>query len=467
MTSRQIYDAIIIGSGVSGSYVAQELTNAGWNCLMLEAGKNFNRKTYPRNEIDANAQLYWNGGLEIDTKAQLAMLRPKVVGGGTIVNQALMDRFYPDVLADWNRETGISYFQSTEMKHWYDEAEKNVSIQKVPEKYWNRNSRIFKEGCEKCGFQWGILRRAQKDCFYEDRNDCIECLHGCRLDSKQSTPVTSLKRALEQGLELWSEFEVQNIEKDGELVKVTGSRVNQEPQTIVCKKIVMAAGSMGNVKILLSSTIGQHLPHLGRNFFTHPQNMMLARYKEPVHAHVGPFQTVRSEDERFKQQGFKLENVFAPPASFAMLFPGYGAVHQDAVGRIGHFACIEVAIRDTNPGRIQLGRRGKLRIEKSLNSEDKLRLSQGMEAISKIYNATGAEDIIPSEFLIGLHLIGGCAIGSNSKTSVVDPDFHLHGHKNIYVADSSIFPSAPGINPSLTIMALSLKASRQMIEEAA
>jgi choline dehydrogenase-like flavoprotein len=62
----------------------------------------------------------------------------------------------------------------------------------------------------------------------------------------------------------------------------------------------------------------------------------------------------------------------------------------------------------------------------------------------------------------GLHLMGGCTMGIDPKTSVVSPEFNVHGMKNLYICDSSIFPNAPGINPSLTIMALANKLSTEL-----
>src|SRR6185503_7874719 len=82
------YDAVIVGAGVSGSFIAHALTKAGMKCVVLEAGKDFQRDTYPRKEIDANAQLYWGGGIELTRDAGIGLLRPKAVGGGSIVNQA-------------------------------------------------------------------------------------------------------------------------------------------------------------------------------------------------------------------------------------------------------------------------------------------------------------------------------------------------------------------------------------------
>ena len=62
MTMTSKYDAIIVGGGVSGSFIAHELTKSGMKCLMLEAGRHFSRDTYPRTELDSNGQLYWGGG---------------------------------------------------------------------------------------------------------------------------------------------------------------------------------------------------------------------------------------------------------------------------------------------------------------------------------------------------------------------------------------------------------------------
>jgi choline dehydrogenase-like flavoprotein len=61
--------------------------------------------------------------------------------------------------------------------------------------------------------------------------------------------------------------------------------------------------------------------------------------------------------------------------------------------------------------------------------------------------------------------MGGCSIGMDSNTAVVDQDFRMYENQDIYVTDSSLFPNAPGINPSFTIMALSIKASECIKKE--
>ena len=100
----EFHDTLIIGAGVSGSWIADQLTQKGMRVLMVEAGKHFSAKTYPRRELDANSLLYWSGGIELNHDASIGILRPKVVGGGSIVNQALLDRFDEAAFAPWKKQ---------------------------------------------------------------------------------------------------------------------------------------------------------------------------------------------------------------------------------------------------------------------------------------------------------------------------------------------------------------------------
>ena len=205
------YDVVIVGGGVSGSFIADELVRAGLSCVMLEAGAQLARETYPRAEVDANSRLYWGGGIERNRDATIGFLRPKVVGGGSIVNQALMDRFDDLAFDAWREASGVAFLTRSTLDPWYDRVRERISIRTVPETYRNGNAEIFREGFERNGYRWATLERAERDCRFQDGNCCIECLWGCRIDSKQSTPVTVLKRALEAGLTLVPEFEAERV----------------------------------------------------------------------------------------------------------------------------------------------------------------------------------------------------------------------------------------------------------------
>jgi choline dehydrogenase-like flavoprotein len=62
------------------------------------------------------------------------------------------------------------------------------------------------------------------------------------------------------------------------------------------------------------------------------------------------------------------------------------------------------------------------------------------------------------------HEIGGCRMGSDRRTSVLDASCRAHDVPNLYVADASVFPNASEKNPTLTIMALALRTAETIAE---
>jgi choline dehydrogenase-like flavoprotein len=462
-SQENMYDVIFIGAGISGPFIAHELCKAGINCLMLEAGKQYARRNYPRNDLDGASQLYWSGGLELGQDCKIAFLRPKVVGGGSVVNQALLERFDDDALDAWRSQSKVDFFTNAKMAKWYDKAESELVIQTVPQEFWNESAHIFRQGFEKLGYRYSPLRRACKQCHFEQGNCCIECLNGCRIGSKQSTPETVLKKALDLGLTLHPEVEATHIHAASDLVVVNGVAGGKEEVRFQGRHLVLAGGAIGNSRLLLNSGFDRQLPAVGRNFYCHPQYMNFGIYEKEVRAHTGAFGSVKSDDPGFRKSGFKLENVYAGPAGIAMLLGQYGRRLQQYMQRLSHFAGIEISVRDTAPGRITVNRKGAAVIHKKRNREDIARYKRGRKAVDEIFRATGATEIIHGAFSIALHLMGGCVMGMDSATSVVDSEFRLHGYSNIFAADSSIFPNAPGINPSLTIMALSKKAAEDIL----
>jgi choline dehydrogenase-like flavoprotein len=395
----------------------------------------------------------------------LGFLRAKVLGGTSIVNQALLDRFDDDAWDDWRARSGVPYFTRDAMEADYRACEEGLCISKVPEEFRNRNSRIFTRAFDESGYGWKALDRAQRDCKLEKGTDCIRCLGGCPRDSKQSALVTTIQWGREKGLEVRSEFEARSIEHFEDSVRVHGVRRGVKIQ-VDARRAVLAAGAFGNSALLLNSGFGARLPALGTAFTCHPQFMTYALFEEPVDAHKGAFQAVKSEDPKLRKAGFKLENVYAPPISTAMLLPGYGRSHQEMMKKYRYYSSMEVALRDEPSGRIRVGKNGKLLVDKSLTDVDRAKARSGLELVRELFTKTEAKKIIPCEQSFGLHLMGGCPIGTDGARSVVNPDFQVHGLKNFYAADSSIFPAAPGINPSFTIMALSRRAARGMVKNA-
>jgi choline dehydrogenase-like flavoprotein len=129
-----MYDFIVIGSGSAGGILSRQLNRSGARTVLLEAGKFYRKNNFPKSEIAFSAQLFWGGGIEFDSQARTAFLRAKCVGGTTIVNQCLMDRFDDDAVSDWKQRSGVGFFNMDEMTSLYDKAEGHLSLNTFAER---------------------------------------------------------------------------------------------------------------------------------------------------------------------------------------------------------------------------------------------------------------------------------------------------------------------------------------------
>jgi len=458
-----MYDAIVVGSGAAGGVLAYHLQKAGAKILLLEAGKDFRADTFPKREADWSPELFYGGGIEFDEKTTMGFLRARCLGGTTIVNQALLDRFDDVAFSDWKADSGVEWFDNDTLSPHYDSVEEKLEFTYIKEEHRNRSAQLFIKGMEDTGYEWGALRRGQGDCATDQGQDCIDCLGGCKRDSKQSTLVGYIQKAEPLGLEIRCEFTVERFEDNGDTVKVYGRHKGQE-EVFETKKLVLSAGSFGTTHLLLKNGLKSKLPALGTKFTTHPQFLMFGVFDEIIDAHKGAFQSVKSDDPRFRPRGFKLENVYALPIAISQLSPSIGVDFHRYMKKYRHIACVEVAVRDEAVGTMALNKKGRLTIQKEMTDQDRKRSQDGLSIIREVLDAAGAKEVIEGDLHFGLHLMGGSIMGVNGDTSVVDPEFNIHGMKNVMVCDASLFPNAPGINPSLTIMAMAHRLAMQLCD---
>lgn len=459
-----MHDFAIVGSGVSGGRIALELTEGGAKCILLEAGKAFDRKSFPPNEMAASTQMFWGGGIEISKDARFGFLRGKCLGGTSVVNQADLDRFDDFAWDHWRDRSGVPFLNARDMDPLYDELDRKVASGPIPPQYYNRNAKLFTAAFEKRGYHWQPITRSQTDCKLDQGSDCIVCLGGCPRDAKQSTLVSCIPAARAKGLSVETEFEAEQIIVGAAGVTIHGSQRGNRRE-VKAAKVVLAAGAFGNTALLQKSKeIAKRLPALGSSFCCHPQYMTFGYFSEPIDAHKGALQSVQAHDEKLRKAGLKLENVFAGPIATAMLLPGIRAEHHRLMRKLRYYSCIEVAVMDDPTGRITIDKTGKIIPDKRLTDADRAKIARGLEIAVDLHHAVNAEKILRCDQGFGLHLMGGCPLGVDPSRSVVGPDFRVHGHPNLFAADSSVFPMAPGINPSFTVMALSLRACKEMLK---
>lgn len=462
MADVSAYDYIIVGSGTSGAIAACLLQEAGAKCLLLESGRHFKTEEFPLPESEYTPQMYWGGGAEFNTNADLAFLRGKCVGGGSVINGALMDRFDDVALNDFKNDSGVDFFTEAALDAHYTFAEENIGLQTIPDEHRNNNAKLFIKAMDNCGHTWKPLRRCQTDCATDQGNDCISCLGGCHRRSKQTMMDTYVPRAERAGLEVRDFVHIDTVEHAADGVTLHGTEKGAKT-TFRAPKVILAMGAFGTTQVLLNSNFKSKFAALGSRFAMHPQFMNFAIFDEPIDSHKGVLQGVKSLDPEFRKKGFKLENVFAPPVAIAVLLQKTGMDLQNFMMKYRNLACIEVAVRDENLGTLSVKRNGRLQIHKRMSDQDTRRRDDGMRTVHEMFASLQPREIVHCPWGFGLHLMGGCRIGTDGADAVVCPTFQLHDHPNLYVGDSSIFPNAPGINPALTIMALTHRMTQGIL----
>lgn len=191
--------------------------------------------------------------------------------------------------------------------------------------------------------------------------------------------------------------------------------------------------------------------------------------------------------------GKLLESWFHYPGSLAAGIPGWLEKHARVMRQYERMASCGVVVPSSNRGQvIPFGISGH-RLSLSLSDEEFERIKEGVLEIASAYFRAGATEVFPStshamsirknspqdatafrqrvcsQADIGLataHPQGGNALGSAPKTSVVGPDFRVHGYENLFVADASLFPAGCDRNPQMTVMALAHLAANKLIEAA-
>jgi choline dehydrogenase-like flavoprotein len=227
-----------------------------------------------------------------------------------------------------------------------------------------------------------------------------------------------------------------------------------------------------------------------------------------VDAWVGPLQAARSLEfvrGGTDHGGFFIETGPAHPGLAASAFPWEGGAASRAFMRgVRHVVALGGALRDTSAGRVRWSRAGRPRIEYTLNAEDRRTASRALVELSRLGRAAGAEELIaaatPADrielaaadeatwqaflgrratadlapnrtFVFSAHQMGTARAGSDPRTSVCDPYGRVRGSagqvvRGLYVGDGSLFPSAAGVNPMLTIMTLAERTARAVQADA-
>jgi choline dehydrogenase-like flavoprotein len=503
-------EVCVIGSGAGGSVIAADLAAAGHRVLVLEAGPFRSAPGFPTNEAGAFDALYLRHGLLTTSDRAISILAGATAGGGTTVNWTTCLPTPELVRREWERGHGMAGVAGAAFSADLTAVMERLKVNS-DESQINPSNEALRLGCERLGYQWGrdfqVIRRNAVGC----RERCAPCSFGCPYGAKQSALETFLADAVSAGARLLCDTRADLIEVErGQVRGVHASwRSGGQVRTVQVRTrcAVVAAGAIETPALLLRSGIRHDGVGLGLRL--HPTSALFSEFPHPVRMWEGPMQTIvvrRFQEMDGALHGPWIESAPAHPGLAAEALPWTGgAEHKTRMRAFGRTASAIVLVRDVGEGRVRIDSRGEAVVDYRLTTRDRFHLSEGLVEAAWIHRAAGAQRVqtlhLPElsagdgsgpirqrdverlvadirrtgirDHRVGLfsaHPTGSARAGGDPRRAAARPTGEAYGTTGLWIGDGSILPTAPGVNPMVSIMAVARRTAgyiRQSLAAAA
>jgi choline dehydrogenase-like flavoprotein len=488
-------DVVVVGSGAGGGVVAGELAAAGKSVVVLEKGGYYNETDYSQLELDMFAKLYLDRGAAGTKDRAITVLAGSCLGGGTVVNYTTSFRTPERVREEWARGFNLPIFTSAE----YDRGMDAVSARSSVNREHNRPSKreeLMARGLTQLGYHLDAMPRDVDGCTQDET--CGFCGLGCQGGHKCSTLKTYLQDAYDHGARIVVGASADRVltargRAVGVAATVQATNGQAYKLTVRAKTVVVACGSIHTPALLLRS--GLHNPNIGRHLALHPASGVWGIFDEDVRPWTGTMQALYSDqmvDMDGHGYGAKFETAPVHP-SLPMLGFAWenGRQFKRLMTRFPHMTVVGVLLRDRDGGRITIDRQGLPVIDYRLSRYDTAHIRRGMREAARVLLAAGARELFTGQTrwvnhrpgtgetvddfmrrvdaagygpnrmaLLTFHQMASCRMGSDPRTSAINGENQTHEVRGLYVADASAFPTASGVNPMLTVMAIAHHAAQ-------
>ncbi|MEA2123576.1 MAG: hypothetical protein QOI80_358 [Solirubrobacteraceae bacterium] len=489
-------DVCVVGSGAGGGVIAARCAAAGKDVLVLEMGAYRNEQDFKQLELPGYLELYYGGGLAASESGSIGILAGQTVGGGTVVNYMNCVRTPDSILAEWAAHglEGVDdpAFVTDHMEAVLDRLGANTEMTQQ-----NRIHQRMLAGCDELGYEHRpIVRNASND---DNPENCGYCSFGCQQGCKRSAMKTWLQDASDAGGRTLAGCHADRIlAADGRATGVEATVTHADGSTtavtVEAPTVVVACGSVESPALLLRSGIGG--PAVGKHLRLHPAYLVMGVYDEPIEGWNGQIQSALS-DHFFDIEdgcGFLLEATSVQPGLLSASLPWEsGAAHKELMQTLRWQAPFITVARDHGSGRVVLDDHGRAVVRWELDDEVDARLARRANVeLARLHQAAGAERIFtlhhdpvvwnrsedfdaylaqvesasyaPNDIAcFTAHQLGSCRMGSDPEESVADGYGQLHDTQGVWIGDGSAFPTAPGVNPMVTIMSLAHRTAEAIV----
>lgn len=476
-------EVVVVGTGAGGAAAAYELASRGRAVLLLEEGSYYQRQDFSGRASEALRKYYRDQAVSF-ALGNIGAVIPtgRMVGGTTTINSGTCYRAPERTLRYWRERHGLPQeFSSEGLDPYFKRVEAMLGVERAEHRYLGGVGRVIARGAEALGYEHGPLPRNAPGCDGQGM-----CCYGCPTGAKRSTEISYIPAALQRGAQLITGAKVERVEVVGGRARgVTAQLASGRKLSVKAEVVVVAGGSLMTPILLAKSEVCLRSGWLGKNLSIHPATQVLALFDEEIDMSDGIPQGYGIE--HFAEEGLMFEGCSTPPDVLSLGIPWSGRPLMDLMDNYRHLAVFGFMIQDHSRGTVRAGLGGSPLLTYNMSQYDASRCQRGLTLLSEIFLKAGARRVFP--FVVGhneindrrglkalqearlrpgdfdvaaFHPLGTCRIGTDPRKSCLGPDHQAHDVDALYVCDGSVMPSSLGVNPQVTIMAMSLRAAEQI-----
>ena len=487
-----IWDVVVVGTGAGGAAAGFNLARLGRSVLFLERGAVCNE---PSSTVRASRLVHSLGTVHSNCKpydvqhgdgsgsGKADLIAGYGVGGTTSLFSMVMDRFRPvDFAPGYRAKAPHSSslpeawpIQYEELEPYYSEAEALFRVRGTDDPLASPRGSLLEplapsatetmvnDTLARSGLHPYRLHYAREYVPGCDGCPTRPCLQNCRNDAGRICVVPAVER---YGARLLPGCLVVRLETNGYAVNQAICILNGRRMAIRGRIFVLALNALFTPALLLRSAddsfpdgLGNRSGMVGRNLMLHVSDLVSVRFGALRGLINEDLQNGLSLNDFYVKDEIKLGNIHAHAMGFTKLTKGLPKL-DDSSGTALFSTIVEDFPYLVNRVTPKPGSEDEVRWEYKYPDELRFRsamlVNEFADALRPVCNVSVER---PSGVLNASHMCGTCRFGDDPTTSVLDRYNRIHDLDNTYVLDASFFPSSGGINPSLTIVANSLRAS--------